>query len=203
MPETPSRDADQTDILPAGPAPGPTPGQPFRCERCETEYEDAVPDADACPACGTLRQPTACAAHPERTAEGRCVICGRAVCDRCRSGDNDAFLCEEHRTVRMIEGWAQVYSTTGEIEAHLVRENLRAEGIDAQIFSQKDHMYPVDMGELSIVRLMVPVWEYGAALDIIRDHMDTEGEVVFACPSCGEAYEPGAEGCASCGAEMA
>jgi predicted RNA-binding Zn-ribbon protein involved in translation (DUF1610 family) len=64
-------------------------------------------------------------------------------------------------------------------------------------------MYPVDLGELSIVRVMVPVWEYAAALETIRAHMDTEGEVVFACPSCGEAYEPGAEACASCGAPLA
>jgi predicted RNA-binding Zn-ribbon protein involved in translation (DUF1610 family) len=33
--------------------------------------------------------------------------------------------------------------------------------------------------------------------------MDTEGEVVFACPSCGEVYEPGAESCTSCGAQLA
>lgn len=192
MPDTPTPRDDRTEILAA-------PGESFRCARCETEYEDS----DACPACGTLRLERECEAHPDRAARGRCVICGRPVCEKCRAGDRDAYVCDEHRTVRMIEGWAQVYSTTGEIEAHLVRENLRAEGIDAQTFSQKDHMYPVEMGELSIVRVMVPVWEYGAALETIRDHMDTEGEVVFACPSCGEAYEPGAEACASCGAPLA
>ncbi|HEX2095016.1 MAG TPA: zinc-ribbon domain-containing protein, partial [Longimicrobiaceae bacterium] len=171
----------------------------FRCERCGTEYEGV----DACPVCGSLRVAAECPQDAGRPAEGRCVICGRLVCDRCRAGDHDAFLCEEHRTVPMIEGWAQVYSTHGELEAQLVRDNLAAEGIDAQIYSQKDHIYPVDLGELSIVRVMVPVWEYGAALEVIRNHMDTEGEVVFACPSCGEAYEPGAEVCTNCGAPLA
>ncbi|HEX2187268.1 MAG TPA: hypothetical protein VHG51_00145 [Longimicrobiaceae bacterium] len=198
MPDLPTSGDDRTEILPA-PGDGGAPAEGFRCARCETEYEGA----DACPACGTLRAEAPCETHPERAAQGRCVICGRAVCEKCRAGDRDAFLCEDHRTVRMIEGWAQVYSTTGEIEAQLVGENLRAEGIEAQVFSQKDHIYPVDLGELSIVRVMVPVWEYGAALETIRGHMDTEGEVVFACPSCGEAYEPGAEACASCGAPLA
>jgi len=202
MPEIPTPADDRTQILPAaGEAPDTieASGEGFRCPRCETEYEGA----DACPACGALRVEAACETHPDREARGRCVICGRALCDRCSAAGDDAFLCEEHRGVHMIQGWAQVYSTHGEIEAQLVQENLRAEGIDSQIFSQKDHIYPVDLGELSIVRVMVPVWEYGAALDTIRGHMDTEGEVVFACPSCGEAYEPGAEACASCGAPLA
>lgn len=201
MPEIPTQGDDRTQILPvAGEAPDASAGgEGFRCPRCETEYEGA----DACPACGTLQAATACETHPDNEARGRCVICGRALCDRCSSASGDAFLCEDHRNVHMIQGWAQVYSTHGEIEAQLVQENLRAEGIDSQTFSQKDHMYPVDLGELSIVRVMVPVWEYAAALETIRAHMDTEGEVVFACPSCGEAYEPGAEACASCGAPLA
>ena len=199
MPEIPIHDGDSTEILRATPDAGDATAITYRCARCEAEYEDA----DACPACGTLRVESTCETHGDRRAQGRCVVCGRAVCDKCRAGDGDAFLCEEHRNVRMIEGWAQVYSTTGEIEAQLLRDNLQAEGIDAQMFSQKDHMYPVDIGELSIVRVVVPVWEYGQALEVIRDHMDTEGEVVFACPACGEAYEPGAEACSSCGAPLA
>ncbi len=199
MPEIPIPDEDRTELLPATSETGAAPLDVYRCPRCETEYEGA----DACPACGTLEAAVACEAHPDRSAAGRCVICGRALCEECREAEREPFLCEDHREVRMIEGWAQVYSTTGEIEAQLLRENLRAEGIDAQTFSQKDHIYPVDLGELSIVRVMVPVWEYGAALETIRDHMDTVGEVMFACPSCGEAYESGAEACAACGAPLA
>ncbi|MBV9110262.1 MAG: hypothetical protein JO306_12700, partial [Gemmatimonadetes bacterium] len=57
-------------------------------------------------------------------------------------------------------------------------------------------------GELSIARVLVPVFEYDQAMQLIREYMDTEGEVVFACPSCGEVYEPGQEACASCGASL-
>lgn len=195
------------------------------CSTCETEYADSLSDcpacvaadeevhhcprcaedyrgSDACPACGALRLEASCESHPDRQAEGRCVVCGRAVCDL--EGDHrHAFLCDAHSDVKVIEGWAQIYSTTSEFEAQLVRENLRAEGIDSQIYSQKDSILSVDIGELSIVRLLVPVWEYSHALELIREHMDEGGEVVFACPGCGEAYDPGARECTGCGAPLA
>lgn len=170
----------------------------FECPRCGEEYRGG----DSCPACGALRVEQRCDVHPDRKAEGRCVICGQAVCGDCAAGDQHAYLCPDHRTVPVIQGWAQVYSTTGEFEAQLVRENLHAEGIDAQIYSQKDRILTFDLGELSIVRILVPAWEYAQALRVIRDHMDTEGEVVFACPNCGEAYEPGASVCTACGASL-
>mgnify|MGYP006202518793 CR=1 FL=1 len=49
---------------------------------------------------------------------------------------------------------------------------LRAEGIDAQTYSQRDRIFSVDLGELSIVRLLVPVWEYERALQVIREHLN-------------------------------
>lgn len=169
-----------------------------RCDRCGTEFAAS----DACPACGKLYAEVACAAHPDRSASARCVICDAAVCGECRTEKGGVALCPDHGGIPIIQGWGQVYSTASEFEAQLLQENLRSEGIDAQIFSQKDHIYTVDLGELSIVRVLVPVWEYGGALGIIREHMDTEGEVVFACPSCGEAYEPGSHECLACGASL-
>ncbi len=173
-------------------------GEPVVCERCGVEYDTG----DACPVCGHLRLERLCDRHPDRQAVGRCVICGSAVCDECSSGEQQAHLCPEHRTVAVIEGWAQVYSTTSEFEAQLLRDNLHAEGIDAQIYSQKDRILTVDLGELSIVRLLVPIWEYSQALEVIRDHVDSEGEVAFACSNCGEVYEPGAKECTACGAAL-
>jgi hypothetical protein len=131
------------------------------------------------------------------------VACGQALCEECRSSDRRAALCPEHAGLLVIEGWAQVYSATSDFEAQLLRENLRAEGIDAQIYSQRDSAFSVDLGELSIVRLLVPVWEYDHAVGVIREHMDTAGEVVFACPACGEAFDPGARECTGCGAALA
>ena len=172
------------------------PEQTFQCARCGAEYAEG----DACPVCGKLRVEVPCDDDASKAAHSRCVICGRAVC-----GDEDEppARCDEHRTIPIIEGWSQVYSTTTDIEANLIAENLRSEGIDAQVYAQTDRSFPVDMGELAIARVLVPVWEHQQALQLIHSYMDTEGEVVFACPACGEVYEPGAEACAKCGAPLA
>jgi len=143
-----------------------------------------------------------CAAHVGTQAEGRCVVCGLELCRVCARGEGRAFRCESHGDIPVIQGWAQVYSTTREIEARLLRDNLEAEGLHARIFSQKDNMLSVDLGELSIVRLLVPAWEYEAAHELIVDHMDDDGEVGFACPACGEPHEVGSDRCAACGAPI-
>lgn len=176
-----------------------TEAEPITCRRCGTEFAAS----DACPACGVLVTEVACDRHPERPAKGRCVVCGRAVCQACRASMGKAIRCNEHRSVAVIEGWAQVYSTGSEFEARLVTENLHAEGLEAQTFSQRDNMFSVELGDLSIVRVLVPAWEYEHALATIRQHMDSDGEVAFACPTCGEAYEPGTHACAGCGAALA
>lgn len=194
-------DAEFADELAECPSCGAAPeaGPEYVCARCGEEYTGT----DGCPVCGTLRQPVACERHPERMAEERCVVCGRPLCEECRAGDGRPALCFDHADVRVMDGWAQVYSATSDFEAQLLRDNLRAEGIEAQMFSQRDRAFSVDLGELSIVRLLVPVWEYEHALATIRAHMDTAGEVVFACPACGEAYDPGARECGACGAPLA
>lgn len=165
------------------------------CRRCG----ERTAGDDACLCCGLARTDFPCESHPDEPAVGRCVICNRPLCEECQSGDGRTALCGRHSDVVVIQGWAQVYSTTREFTAALLVDNLEIEGIDARIFSQRDNMFSVDVGELSIVRLLVPAWEYTSALKIIRDHMNEQGEVIFACPECGEAYEPGAASCEKCG----
>lgn len=197
MVQCPNCGAEHEEGLTACPACGHT-YEEYTCSRCEEKFQGS----DSCPACGVAREVIQCDTHSENEAEGRCVICGRAVCRVCRREDNPAFLCADHTEMTVIQGWAQVYTTTSEFEAQLVRDNLLAEGVDARIYSQKDRIFSVDLGELSIVRLLVPAWAYDRASEVIRDHMDRSGEVSFACPACGEAYEPGATICAECGASL-
>jgi hypothetical protein len=150
-----------------------------------------------------LESPGRCDRHPEREARGVCVVCGTAVCDECDKDEVREFVCPAHHDVPIVDGWAQVYSTSDDVEAQLIRDNLKSEGLEAEILSQKDHFaVPVDLGDLSPVRLLVPAASYDEALAVLSQHMDSAGEVAFGCPECGEAYEPGTTTCATCGARL-
>lgn len=172
----------------------------IRCPRCDQEIDAEGP---ACPACGHIHAGTLqCQRHPDRTAVGVCVVCGDALCDECDATDEVHHACVDHRAIPVIEGWAQIYTTSGVVEAELIRENLQADGIDAAVLSQKDRSFGVDLGELSPVRLLVPAYAYVEAMKFLGQHMDVAGEVVFACPSCGEAFDAGDRVCRSCGTPL-
>ena len=198
MQPCPVCDTDYDSESPSCPECGGDEHTVHRCARCGESYRLSR----ACPACGTLREATSCATHPERQAPGRCVICGKALCPDCGASGDSPYLCETHRGVRVTEGWSEVYTTPSELTAQLLRDNLRAEGIDAQIFSQRDKMFSVELGELSIVRLLVPVWNHLEAVELIRGHTDYDGEVGFACPNCGEAFESEEDECKACGSHL-
>jgi hypothetical protein len=119
------------------------------------------------------------------------VVCGRALCDDCNRGGEEHYLCEDHSNIAVVQGWAQVYSTADDLAAELIRENLQAEGVDARVFSQKDHFsIPVDLGDFSPVRVLVPAYAYTDAASLIAAHMDESGEVRFGEPE--DEASPGA-----------
>jgi hypothetical protein len=170
------------------------------CPRCEQEI-DAT--GSTCPACGHILSGTVqCARHADRQAVGVCVICSDAVCEECDNDSTRHHACPVHGSVPVFEGWAQVYSTSDTVEADLIKENLQSEGLDAAVLSQKDQSFNVDLGELSPVRILVPAYDYLGAMSLLTSHMDLSGEVVFACPSCGEAFEAGDTACGSCGTPL-
>jgi hypothetical protein len=172
----------------------------IRCPRCEQEVDASEP---TCPACGHIHgERMMCSRHPDREAHGACVVCSDAVCDDCDEGESVHFACPVHRAIPVIQGWAQIYTTSDTIEANLIRENLESEGIDAAVFDQKDRSFNVEVGDLSPVRLLVPAYEYREAMQVLEAHMDYRGEVSFACPACGEAYEEGDTACRTCGAPL-
>lgn len=170
------------------------------CPECKTQLPE---DENGCPVCGVLVTPSHCERHPDREAAARCVLCGTAVCADCESRSGRARLCEAHADVPVVEGWAQVYSTSTDMQAELIRENLQAEGIDSRILSQKDHFaFPVDLGDLSPVRVLVPAFDFLDAEHALQAHMDVNREVRFACSACGESYDEEATTCGACGAAL-
>ncbi|MGQ0812999.1 MAG: putative signal transducing protein [Gemmatimonadota bacterium] len=149
-------------------------------ENCDHCGELIAADSEACPACGKLHVEAFCLKHADRRAEGQCVVCGDALCEACNRGGETHFLCDTHRAVPVVQGWAQVYTTSDDLEAQLIRDNLQAEGVDARVLSQKDHFaLPVDLGDLSPVRVLVPAYEYADAAELIAVHRDANGDVRF------------------------
>lgn len=156
---------------------GGTAGPTMDCPHCGDRI---AADAEACPACGHLHVAAACSNHADRPATGQCVICGQAVCEECNKGGDTHFLCEAHASIPVVQGWAQVYTTSDDLEAQLIRDNLQAEGIDSRVLSQKDHFaVPVDLGDLSPVRVLVPAYDYTEAAELITGHLNASGEVQF------------------------
>jgi RNA polymerase subunit RPABC4/transcription elongation factor Spt4 len=170
-----------------------------RCPNCDQEIDA---ESESCPACGTMFIEAFCDDHPERRAAGACIVCGRRVCDDCGIDERGYCVCSEHADIPIFEGWAQLYTTPEEVEAQLIRDNLHAEGIDAEILSQKDRTLTFDLGDFAHIRVLVPAFSWIDARKVLHRHMDPEGEVAFACPSCGATYEPGDMICRSCGAEL-
>lgn len=114
------------------------------------------------------------------------MVCGSAVCGGCNKGGDKHYLCETHSQIPVVEGWAQVYTTSDDLEAQLIRENLAAEGVDARVLSQKDHFsLPVDLGDLSPVRVLVPAYAYQDAERVLAEHRNARGDVAF-----GDGEEP-------------
>lgn len=189
---------------PAGAAECPVCGaatqETVECPNC---HESIPADEEACPACGFLRVQMPCAVHPDRLAVGVCVVCGKPLCEACNQGEKPYFKCDVHAPVEIVEGWAQVYTTGDDVEAELIRDNLQAEGIDAQVLSQKDHFtFTMEIGDLAQVRVLVPAYAYEDARQVILTHEAPDGEVIFACPVCGEPYDEGETVCSNCGAPL-
>jgi hypothetical protein len=169
----------------------------IRCPHCE---QQVAADEQACPACGHIHgEKIACQRHDDRTAEAICVVCGDAVCDECDEGARPHHACPDHRAVPLMDGWAQIYTTSDSIEAGLIRENLQSEGLDAAVLDQKDSSFSVELGDLSPVRVLVPAYNYLEAISVLASRMDARGEVAFACPACGEAYDTEQTACDQCG----
>ncbi len=174
-----------------------------RTRKCEHCKETIAADAEACPACGHLATPGACDLHPDREAPGQCALCGTALCEECETGGR-YHLCRDHAKVPIVEGWAQVLALPNEVQAQLIEENLRAEGIESRILSKKDHFaLPVEFGDLANVRILVPTYAFQEAEHVLEAHTDLEGDVSFGCPNCGEPYDEGQATCSACGEPLA
>jgi hypothetical protein len=109
-----------------------------------------------------------CENHPEMEAIGICVICGKPVCGDCAVRRQGRVLCENDEHTKIAQGWAVVYTTSTDYEAQMVRANLENAGIPCLIFSQRDHVYFLTVGDMAVVNVMVPNQRLNEARDFLR-----------------------------------
>lgn len=120
-------------------------------------------------------RPARCEIHPETLTSTGCAVCGRAVCPACDRGDRYVSLCEAHREVKVVQGWAEAIRMHDDAEAELAAGSLRAAGLDANVLSQKDHAHMLSMAGMAVVRVLVPAGQYEDARDVLRAADEAHG----------------------------
>jgi len=135
------------------------------CDSCDESVDPAM---SFCPHCGVRRKRlkegdrnVVCATHPNEEAIGRCVFCGKLVCDRCSVRKQGRIFCENDEHVKMMFDWVAVWTANTPYEAQMIKANLEGAGIPAMILSQHDRMYYTTAGDLAVNEIMVPkgFWE--------------------------------------------
>ncbi len=143
--------------------------RPIHCPHCE---ERIVGDAAFCPHCGRLiapsEPPVACERHPDLAATGICVVCGTAVCGTCAVEEEGKIFCGDDSHIRVHQDYALLCQCATEYEAAMIQSNLAGAGIEAQLFSQRNPMYVLNVGELALVNVMVPKSQVHEAEPIVE-----------------------------------
>jgi hypothetical protein len=76
-----------------------------------------------------------------------------------------------------IEGWAVLKTFSYEHQAEIIKGHLESRGIECMVYSQKDHVNVVFVGDLSEIKVLVPENQFDAAMEAIKDFELLESEV--------------------------
>jgi RNA polymerase subunit RPABC4/transcription elongation factor Spt4 len=97
-----------------------------KCPQC---LEEITSDSDFCPHCGVLFSGASgqmCDLHPQRPADGICIICRKLLCEQCEKIVHSRTFCSDHRAVEVQQDWARVFQSTDINESELARSFLEA-----------------------------------------------------------------------------
>lgn len=146
--------------------------EPRVCEFCLEHLDE---EQKFCPYCGMLQsalieegEEIECENHPRMEAVAMCVVCGKPVCGDCAVKRHGKIFCENDEHIKVAQGWAVVFSTNTEYEAHMIRANLESSGIPCLVFSQRDHVYFLTVGDMAVVNVMVPKQHLLEAQEFLR-----------------------------------
>ena len=109
--------------------------QTFRCPDCNEFVEK---DDDFCPNCGTVfSEGIFCTNHPEKPAQGVCVICTDPFCAECGGTVNDIFCCNSHADYEMVQGHAKILGTNDLILAEFVKSCLEEQELHPKAYNRR------------------------------------------------------------------
>jgi len=92
---------------------------------------------------------------------------GIVICPDCNTPLVDATELNNYSELSE-EDWVLVYTSFSEIEANMLKENLKSAGIAASVLSQKDSSFPTP-GDLSTIKLFVKKADVPEALEFIQE----------------------------------
>jgi hypothetical protein len=156
---------------------------------CSSCSEEITEDSDFCPHCGTLfvdRNDVVCDEHPEKSAQGVCIICRRLVCNECSVEKGRRTLCHAHRKVRVQEDWAEVFRSTEVADAEMIKSLLESKGLKVlgQNFNSIGFIWdgggdsPISRSNINKpAKVFVPIPEYLQAIEIVFDWQSSQTAV--------------------------
>jgi RNA polymerase subunit RPABC4/transcription elongation factor Spt4 len=105
----------------------------LQCSNCELELTN---EDEFCPRCGCLfDESVKCYNHELKIAEGVCVICNYAFCEKCGMFVNDVFLCAEHEHYEIYQSLAVVALCKNAYESESLKNSLIATGLHPFMFT--------------------------------------------------------------------
>jgi hypothetical protein len=161
-----------------------------KCNECGVELENIVliecsnynesvnQTIGFCPHCGfALFEDDSdfkkeCDVHPESSAIGVCVVCGKPVCEECAVIEEKRIFCGNDEHVKIFGDWAVVYTCGTEYEAQMIKSNVEMSGINCMVFSQKDNVFFTNIGNTAVINVMVPKENINEAEEIIDQIFD-------------------------------
>jgi hypothetical protein len=103
------------------------------CDRCRQPVDV---DATHCAGCGAVfSEGLQCGEHLDRPAFAYCIACDRGLCDDCDHTQHGRHLCDEHRSLDLVEGWVTVSCTDTRLRAEALAQGLLREGTPATVLS--------------------------------------------------------------------
>lgn len=147
------------------------------CSNCEGEVTE---DSDFCPHCGYLLTdaPLRCELHPDKEANGVCIVCQRLVCEMCSEESERRVFCLDHLNVIVDGDWAEVFRSTDVHEAELAKSLLldAKHHLETQNFSSIGYAWdgggdaPQSRSNLNNpAKIFVPLNEYLKAREVLEE----------------------------------